>query len=93
MNGITPKTIIKKMPLSLKEIYGFIDPDESQDDQDFAALKILKEENLDAKFENIDKLIRKKTKQMQKAATKLDFEIAAELRNEIKSLRDFLLKK
>ena len=37
-------------------------------------------------------LINKKTKQMQKAAGGLDFETAAEIRDEIKSLKDILFE-
>jgi excinuclease ABC subunit B len=40
----------------------------------------------------VEKTIREKSKAMQKAAAELDFEKAAELRDEIRSLKDLLLK-
>ena len=42
-------------------------------------------------FDGLDKLIRKKTKDMRKLAAELEFEQAAALRDEIAELKDFFL--
>jgi excinuclease ABC subunit B len=40
----------------------------------------------------VEKTVRAKTKEMQKFAADLDFEKAAELRDDIRSLKDLILK-
>ncbi|MBF0443172.1 MAG: UvrB/UvrC motif-containing protein, partial [Oligoflexales bacterium] len=41
--------------------------------------------------EDLDKIIRKKTKEMKKAASELNFEKAAEIRDAINELKDLLM--
>ena len=87
-NGITPQTVLKNIPEDLRAIYGLA---EGQLEVDETSLDKLKELGINSK-EQLDKLINKKTKQMQKAAGGLDFETAAEIRDEIKSLKDILFE-
>jgi excinuclease ABC subunit B len=79
-NNITPETIKKNLPQVLGSIY----------EKDYVEVKT----NLKNKFatpENLSKEIKKLEKQMKEAAKKLDFEKAAQIRDEILMLnRDYL---
>ncbi|MES2416392.1 MAG: excinuclease ABC subunit UvrB [Patescibacteria group bacterium] len=81
-NGITPKTIIKKIHDITEEL-------DSLHDKTVSA-----ELNLDAKLfaKNPSKLVKLKERQMSEAVKALDFETAAILRDEIKILKDRLVK-
>ena len=88
-HGITPKTIIKALPEDLRTIYG-IAADEGQvlDKKTMASLS-------DAGIKSVKELeeaIKKKSKEMKKAASELEFEKAAELRDELTTLRDLMLR-
>ena len=86
-HGITPKSIIKKMGPSLRELYG-LEPqksvaiDESADLLTRFGLKTI---------QDLDKLIRAKTEAMKAAAKELDFESAAELRDELQELKGYYI--
>jgi excinuclease ABC subunit B len=88
-HGITPKTVIKTIPEDLRKVYGL-----STETDDLESPEIKKALALLAKHDvaTVEKTIREKSKAMQKAAAELDFEKAAELRDEIRSLKDLLLK-
>jgi excinuclease ABC subunit B len=88
-HGITPKTVIKTIPEDLRKVYGL-----STETDDLESPEIKKALALLAKHDvaTVEKTIREKSKSMQKAAAELDFEKAAELRDEIRSLKDLLLK-
>ncbi len=88
-HGISPQSIIKKMAPGLREIYGLNDENVAR--QISTAADVMKKYKIKTEKE-LDKLIRRKTKQMQKAAGELQFEEAAELRDEVNTLRDVLLK-
>lgn len=81
-NGITPKTILKKIHDITEEL-------DSLHDKTVSA-----ELNLDAKLfaKNPSKLVKLKERQMSEAVKALDFETAAILRDEIKILKDRLVK-
>lgn len=81
-NGITPKTILKKIHDITEEL------DSLHDKTVHAEL------NLDAKLfaKNPSKLVKLKERQMSEAVKALDFETAAILRDEIKILKDRLVK-
>lgn len=81
-NGITPKTILKKIHDITEEL-------DSLHDKTVSA-----ELNLDAKLfaKNPSKLVKLKERQMSEAVKALDFEIAAILRDEIKILKNRLVK-
>jgi excinuclease ABC subunit B len=88
-HGITPKTVIKTIPEDLRKVYGL-----ASETDDLESPEIKKALALLAKHDvaTVEKTIREKSKAMQKAAAELDFEKAAELRDEIRSLKDLLLK-
>ncbi len=81
-NGITPKTILKKIHDITEEL-------DSLHDKTVSA-----ELNLDAKLfaKNPSKLVKLKERQMSEAVKALDFETAAILRDEIKILKERLVK-
>ena len=87
-NGITPTTVMKNIPEDLKAIYGLAD---GQVEVNETSLDKLERTRYFIK-EQLDKLINKKTKQMQKAAGNLDFETAAEIRDEIRELKEILFE-
>ena len=87
-HNITPKTIAKEISPGLREIYGLATQEEDKASEE--AKKLIK----DLKISNtnqLDKLIREKTKMMKSAAKKLDFEAAAELRDTIAALKEKLM--
>jgi excinuclease ABC subunit B len=87
-HGITPQTIQKEMQQSLREIYGLSTDDHHQ--PKVSADKLLSEHNVKSVRE-LEKLITRKQKEMQKAAAELEFEKAAEIRDTIAALKDTLL--
>lgn len=87
--GITPKTVIKTIPEDLRKVYGLAtETDDLESPEIKKALALLASHDV----ATVEKTIREKSKSMQKAAAELDFEKAAELRDEIRSLKDLLLK-
>jgi excinuclease ABC subunit B len=88
-HGITPKTIIKALPADLRQFYGIDPTPQGLVGKEIPeVLEKLKIHNA----ADVEKVIRKKTKQMQKAAGRLAFEDAARLRDEVTMLKDLLLK-
>jgi excinuclease ABC subunit B len=87
-HGITPQTIIKDLPTDLRKLYGLVD--EHEEELANVAKKTMKEAGVKTAAE-LDALIRKRQKEMKKYAADLEFEKAAELRDEIASLRDLLM--
>lgn len=87
-HGIEPMTVSKTIPDDLRKIYGIA---EGQMEVKETDLEKLKNMGIESK-EQLDGLIRKKTKKMQKAAGELDFEKAAALRDEIKEFKDILFE-
>ena len=88
-HGITPTTIIKTIPEDLRKVYGLATESDDLDSPDIKkALALLEKHDI----ATVEKTIREKSKTMQKAAAELDFEKAAELRDEIRSLKELLLK-
>ena len=85
-NDITPQTILKKIPENFRK---FFQLDYGDDYYEELENNIIDNENLDLlknpkKFE---KNIQKLTKEMQKCAQKMEFEMAANLRDKINSLK------
>ncbi len=87
-HGIVPATIIKALPVSLRVLYGLDVEDPAVDDQ---TVKDLGDLGIKSAAE-LDKMIRKKQKDMKKYAADLEFERAAEIRDEIGKLRDLMLR-
>jgi excinuclease ABC subunit B len=87
-HGITPQTVMKNIPDDLRAIYGLSEGQIEVKDSDLDKLQELGIKSRD----ELDKFISKKTKKMQKAAGELDFETAAEIRDEIKQLKEILFE-
>jgi excinuclease ABC subunit B len=88
-HGITPKTVIKTIPEDLRKVYGLAtESDELESPDVKKALALLAKHDI----ATVEKTIREKSKQMQKFAAELEFEKAAELRDEIRCLKDLLIK-
>lgn len=88
-HGITPKTIVKALPEDIRKLYG-LDTDDAKilDDKTMKSLDDVGARNV----AELDQMIRKKQKEMKKYAADLDFERAAEVRDEISRLRDLMLR-
>jgi excinuclease ABC subunit B len=88
-HGIIPKTIIKTIPEDLRKAYGL-----ATEADDFETPEVKKALALLAKHDvaTVEKTIREKTKSMQKFAADLEFEKAAEIRDELRCLKDLLIK-
>ncbi len=94
-HNITPQTIIKALPKDIRTIYGLGEESAAEgagkggifSEGLLSAMDQLKKKDVDS----LDKLIRKKTKEMQKAAGELEFEKAALIRDEIAKLRELLM--
>lgn len=89
-HGITPKTVMKKIRGALDEVYG------EQVSADTVAGQMVALESKAQEYKSdprgINKEIEKLRKKMRKASSKLDFEEAASLRDEIKRLEMLQLK-
>lgn len=88
-HGITPQTIIKDLPEDLRKIYGIVDDDITV--ADAIAARNLEEAGVKS-VQELDKLIKKLQKDMKKAAAELEFERAAELRDQLNELKSLLMK-
>ena len=82
-HGITPQTINKKMQQGLREIYGLTTKEEQEEAKQLEMLKELKIKSL----AELERQIIKKRKEMKKAASDLEFEKAAELRDQINFIK------
>ncbi len=87
-HGITPESIQKEMQPGLREIYGLSSDDGQRPKAEVD--KLLKENDVKS-VKELEKLITRKSKEMQKLAAELEFEKAAELRDTIAALKDTLL--
>lgn len=82
LHGVTPLTIAKKIPENLKKLYNLDFGDEYQATLQ-ETLADIKDEPWARNPRLLDKEVKKLTKQMQKAATQLEFEEAAAIRDRI----------
>jgi excinuclease ABC subunit B len=85
VHGIEPKSISKRIKDMIDGVY---DPDAAKETKR-AAQEEAKYDDLSEK--QLDQRIRKMEKEMLEAARNLEFERAASLRDELKTLRDRLL--
>jgi excinuclease ABC subunit B len=90
-NGITPQTIMKKIPDRIKDLYNLDFADNYFDKLANSAEKARGLGNGKMRPEKIKKEIEKLTSKMKKAAQKLEFEEAAELRDEVSRLKEILM--
>jgi excinuclease ABC subunit B len=88
-HNITPKTIIKALPENLRKLYGLEDDDAKK--KEASTVETIAKAGI-ASAAALDELIRKKQKEMKKLASELEFEKAAELRDEIAELKELMLK-
>ncbi|MCX6118510.1 MAG: excinuclease ABC subunit UvrB [Proteobacteria bacterium] len=87
-HNITPQTIIKSLPKDLRRIYGITsDADEEESAKLQAAMDMLEKHDL----ATLEKTIRDKSRLMQKYAGELEFEKAAEVRDDINRLKMLLM--
>lgn len=89
LHGITPTTVIKSIPQDLRKVYGITsESDEVLDPLVQEAMALLEKHDI----ATLEKTIRDKSRQMQKYAGELEFEKAAELRNEITKLKTLMIE-
>ncbi len=89
LHGITPTTVIKSIPQDLRKVYGITsESDEVLDPRVQEAMALLEKHDI----ATLEKTIRDKSRQMQKYAGELEFEKAAELRNEITKLKTLMIE-
>jgi excinuclease ABC subunit B len=88
LHNISPQTVVKEIPKDLRAMYGLVDKEDFSDnsEQVFEALRAQYKSEAE-----IEKAIRKKSKIMKSYATRMEFEEAAKLRDEIKHLKALLL--
>ncbi len=90
LNNITPQTVYKKIPEDLKKIYNLDYGDEFQEKL-FQAVSHLDDLKIIKDPKKLEKLVQKMQKEMLKASQKMDFELAAELRDKIFVLKEQIL--
>lgn len=91
---IIPKTIVKKERLTISEIVALSDPKQQKTKSKFDKISKLDKNNplaqnanMALSEEDLDDIIRELEQEMYEAAEKLEFERAADLRDQIKSIR------
>lgn len=89
-HGITPQTVLKAIPEDLRVVYGLIEREQESTAPETDLIQRLESLGLTSQ-RDVEKLLRKKTKEMKTLAGKLEFEKAALLRDEVKELRGILL--
>jgi excinuclease ABC subunit B len=88
-NGITPQTILKKIPEQLLKIYNLDFGDENEE-RIVSLLASIGDEKLLKNPVKVEKEIARLQKEMQKASAKWEFEQAASLRDKINLLKEHL---
>ncbi len=88
IHNIQPTTVVKEIPKDLRAMYGLVEPvaEAVSDEETLAKLA-----SQFRSFDEIEKTIKKKSKIMKALAGRMDFEAAAEIRDEIKNLKALLL--
>jgi excinuclease ABC subunit B len=77
-HGITPQTVIKSLGSPLVKIY----------EADYVDVPLAAEKGSEYRTEELPRVIQRLKKEMRKAADRLDFEAAAELRDRIRSIEE-----
>lgn len=90
LNNITPQSILKKIPENLRKIYNLDYGDDYQEKLMQAVsylgdMKILKDPK------KLEKHVQKLFKEMQKASLRMEFELAAELRDKMNILKEQII--
>jgi excinuclease ABC subunit B len=90
-NGLTPMSIIKKIPEKLRKIYQLDTDDETNEQDKFALiLQAVGDEKLLKSPMKLEKEVLRLKKEMQKAAGKLEFERAGDIRDKINLISEHL---
>ena len=89
-NNITPQTVYKKIPDDLKKIYN-LDYGDAFQEKLIQAIANLDDENILKDAKKLEKYVQKMQKEMLKASQKMDFELAAQLRDKIFILKEQIL--
>lgn len=87
---ITPQTIFKKIPEDLKKIYN-LDYGDAFQEKLLSAVSHLEDLKILKDPKKLEKHVQKLQKEMLKASQKMDFELAAELRDKIFILKEQIL--
>jgi excinuclease ABC subunit B len=90
-NGITPQTIMKKIPERIRDLYNLDFADSYFDKLANSADQVKSLSGGKMRPDKIKKEIEKLTAKMKKSAQKLEFEEAAELRDNIARLKEILM--
>jgi excinuclease ABC subunit B len=89
--GLTPQTVIKKMPMSLRALYGIVEPDEQvQIASPLGSAAVLEKYGAQS-IRDAESILKKKNKSMERASANLEFERAAQLRDEVRELEQAIL--
>lgn len=87
LHNISPQTVMKDIPKDLRAMYGLLKEESIETaEENFDHLRQLYKSDAE-----IEKAIKKKTKIMKSFATRMEFEEAAKIRDEIRQLKSFLL--
>lgn len=87
-HGIVPKSIIKALPMDLRRLYG-LEPADNLGVLDSSPEALSRFAGMS--IPELEKNIKKKTKDMHKAAGDLEFEKAASIRDDLKALKEAFL--
>ncbi|MBC62583.1 MAG: excinuclease ABC subunit B [Zetaproteobacteria bacterium] len=82
-HSITPKSIVKPIAQDLRSLVGIMQNESEDDELDLSMLEKLKIKNQ----KDLEKHLKAETKKMKKHASRLEFEKACEIRDEIKKLK------
>jgi len=90
-HGITPTTVHKKIAADIRELYGLLREEDSEPSKNQESLsETIKRYDIKS-MNDIERIIKRKSKQMEKKAAQMEFEDAAELRDEINHLKEIIL--
>ncbi len=89
LHNIHPQTIMKELPKDLRAMYGLAEKEEVDDEKTTENFDHLRTQY--KTVAELEKAIRRQSKVMKSYATRMEFEKAAELRDEIRQMKALLL--